>query len=559
MRLIRISSSILTLCEFFGDNIPPYAILSHTWGDEEVTFQHFQSGHADERAGYSKIERCCAQALQDGYEYVWIDTCCIDKSSSAELSEAINSMFQWYQNANVCYAYLSDVPSGGTLESLTAPNSMFRRSRWFTRGWTLQELIAPEMAVFFDCDWNEIGSRSYLRNLISTITGIENVDNLEITHLSVAQKMSWASQRKTTRLEDEAYCLLGIFGVNMPLLYGEGKYAFGRLQQQILSQTDDDSIFAWTPRYDGWSVHGGMLASSPSRFKYSGGIERFEFDQDRIPHVMTNRGLRMEVCLYDKSSESQKVRYILPLNCKRRGSHLIVGLMLERPMGNFQLSKLQMKEVDPFVLKKDFERRIIYVQAFDSTDQVAPSFGFSYQIRLHGVRQNRFTGYCFDCFSDNTTVQESDKVFDGHKFGLTNWCTNDSRFIHTFLFKGPSDVFVVELNAQTRVRADISIFYKDQPFEEIKKFYASQQKDKSELFKPWTFSCTDSPPKKYDRVSKRLPSGKGVSATIKRRSEPGESLYWLDITIEPEGTLRWPDPYPIEILQSADVTIQVFP
>ncbi|KAF2207645.1 hypothetical protein CERZMDRAFT_50719 [Cercospora zeae-maydis SCOH1-5] len=117
-----------------------YAILSHTWGKNEVSFDDFHQDDAKTRDGYRKIEYTCAQALKDGIEYVWVDTCCIDKRSSADLSEAINSMYRWYYNAQVCYAYLEDV--------WTPPES--RRSLWFTRGWTLQELIAPETVRFFE-------------------------------------------------------------------------------------------------------------------------------------------------------------------------------------------------------------------------------------------------------------------------------------------------------------------------------------------------------------------------------------------------------------------------
>ena len=163
------------------------------------------------------------------------DLCCIDKTSSAELSEAINSMYRWYQESGVCYAYLADVP----------PNA-FSKSRWFTRGWTLQELIAPSTVIFLDQKWQEIGTKSSLQRVISEITGIPTDILLggDLEDASIAQRMSWASKRETTRVEDAAYCLMGIFSIHMPMLYGEGERAFIRLQEEIMRVSDDHSLFA---------------------------------------------------------------------------------------------------------------------------------------------------------------------------------------------------------------------------------------------------------------------------------------------------------------------------
>ncbi|KAE9368926.1 HET-domain-containing protein, partial [Stipitochalara longipes BDJ] len=225
-----LNTTSLEVSEFFDANTPNYAILSHTWGEEE------QISH---RAGYKKIQDCCAKALEAGFQYVWIDTCCIDKTNSTELSEAINSMFRWYENAITCYAYLEDVRPNGP--KITA-------SRWFKRGWTLQELIAPSDVLFLDHFWNEIGSRASLGRNIEAITGIPAQVLLRNTSLRdhcTAEIMSWASGRKTTRIEDRAYSLLGLFGVSMPLIYGEGANAFVRLQLEIMKFTTDHSLFAW--------------------------------------------------------------------------------------------------------------------------------------------------------------------------------------------------------------------------------------------------------------------------------------------------------------------------
>ncbi|RTE82513.1 hypothetical protein BHE90_002953 [Fusarium euwallaceae] len=211
----------------------------------------------------------CSVARMNGFEYVWVDTCCIDKTSSAELSEAINSMYRWYQEATMCYAYLEDVADTG---EATGEDSLrltgFARSRWFTRGWTLQELIAPKQLEFFTGDWVRLGTKFGLRNLLSEITSIDVgvLSGRSIDSVSVAEKMSWAAHRQTTRIEDVAYCLLGLFKVNMPLLYGEGMGAFRRLQHEILRQREDYSILLWSdPMTMGNSIS-PVIATSPSAF-----------------------------------------------------------------------------------------------------------------------------------------------------------------------------------------------------------------------------------------------------------------------------------------------------
>ena len=253
-----LNTSTLQLHSFMNDSKRPYyAILSHTWGPEEISFQDIQGSHDQikTKVGYVKVQRCCTQAASDGFEYVWIDTCCIDKTNSAELSEAINSMFRWYREAVECYAYLVDVRS---IESTYDTDNgqlfyLFEDSRWFTRGWTLQELLAPSTVLFFNSDWQELGTRASLHSEISRCTGIPSSvllpNNKGIGSFSVAQRMSWAAKRQTARLEDIAYCLLGIFDVSMPLVYGEGLKAFSRLQLEIMKTSADHSIFAWRHAY----------------------------------------------------------------------------------------------------------------------------------------------------------------------------------------------------------------------------------------------------------------------------------------------------------------------
>jgi hypothetical protein len=247
--------------------LPKYATLSHTWGNEEVLFEDIDTWESKSwqlKAGFTKFKFCLEQALADKLEYVWIDTCCIDKSSSAELSEAINSMFNWYSQAVICYVYLNDAEYG---------KQSIEKCRWFSRGWTLQELIAPKQTFFYDKHWSFLGQRQSLALELSAITRIdyrllnrsEPLGPRELESYSIATRMSWASTRQTTREEDEAHALLGIFNVNMPLLYGEGKRAFIRLQEEIIRKTTDTSILAFIPDQNREDVS-PLLAGSVTQF-----------------------------------------------------------------------------------------------------------------------------------------------------------------------------------------------------------------------------------------------------------------------------------------------------
>ena len=246
------------------DNDTRYAILSHTWdkaGEQnykelkKIQERHDTSGRFLWRNSLSpiwkdaelspKIRDVCAYARADGFRYIWIDSCCIDKTSSSELSEAINSMYAWYGQADVCYAYLADVP---TNEDHEKDGSCFRKSRWFTRGWTLQELLAPRHLVFLSENWKLLGSKFALMELVHRTTNVSPEALLEprsLDKFSVAQRLSWAAKRETTRVEDRAYSLLGIFDINIPILYGEGERAFRRLQEEIMRRIPDQTLFAW--------------------------------------------------------------------------------------------------------------------------------------------------------------------------------------------------------------------------------------------------------------------------------------------------------------------------
>jgi hypothetical protein len=243
MRLLQLKTNgEFSLTKDLINDIPPYAILSHTWGndDEEVTFKDLSEGSGDTKAGYQKIQFCAEQAAGDSLQYFWVDTCCIDKSNNTELSEAINSMFRWYRDAAKCYVYLSDVSTPGfdakDQSSRSLWESAFRGSRWFTRGWTLQELIAPPLVEFFSLEGMRLGDKKSLERQVQEITGIaaRALQGTPLSEFSVAERMSWAENRETKREEDKAYSLLGIFDIHMPLIYGEGmRDAINRLREAI--------------------------------------------------------------------------------------------------------------------------------------------------------------------------------------------------------------------------------------------------------------------------------------------------------------------------------------
>ncbi|KAJ4117609.1 hypothetical protein NW768_010976 [Fusarium equiseti] len=292
-----INTKTLELEEFLS-LAPSYAILSHTWEKEEVTFVDWQYNlpEARKKSGFRKIHKSCEQALKDGHSYLWCDTNCIDKRSSAELSEAINSMFKWYQNSAICYAYLADVPPGDM--------SSFSASRWFTRGWTLQELLAPKSLTFYANDWSELGTRSLLSRRIFNITKIRK-DRMgeDIFQASISERMSWVSNRETSRTEDIAYCMLGIFGINMPLLYGEGEKAFLRLQEEIIRVSNDQSIFCWHWSKEHVPINwASMLSPSPKAFENSGSYHMARGADDSLSYSISNSGLFISLKLLNVAS-----------------------------------------------------------------------------------------------------------------------------------------------------------------------------------------------------------------------------------------------------------------
>lgn len=323
MRLINVKKARLE--EFLSQEKPAYVVLSHRWTENEVSFSDICAADFQSATSSRKFRGMLQQAKHNRAYYAWIDTCCIDKTNNVELSEAINSMYQWYQGAKSCYVYLRDVHKDNWKES-------FPKSEWFVRGWTLQELLAPRKVVFYDCKWKVLGDRVALADIISDITGIppEVLKTRDLSNYSVAQKMAWAARRVTTRLEDRAYCLMGLFGVNMSLLYGEGEKAFFRLQEEIIKHNDDHSIFAWS--MDRKLKCSGLLAARPDCFEGSRKMVSYLLPGDREPFALTNRGLSIKLKITPWYTDT----YIAYLDCAEethgyeRPSWVRVGIFLRR-------------------------------------------------------------------------------------------------------------------------------------------------------------------------------------------------------------------------------------
>ncbi|KAL8664743.1 MAG: hypothetical protein Q9168_007842 [Polycauliona sp. 1 TL-2023] len=307
MWLINVHTTQLE--EVWDEEVKAYAILSHRWQQDEITFKDMQNPEAAaNKPQFSKIAGVCEIARNDGYDYAWVDTCCINKDSSAELTEAINSMFRWYKAAAVCYAFLSDIVADSTVRG--SANHQIAYSVWFDRGWTLQELLAPANVVFYDHHWKVLGTKQSLRETLMRRTRIaeEALNGEPLSTFSIAQRMSWASQRVTTRKEDIAYSLLGIFDVNMPMLYGEGEKAFIRLQEEIIRQSNDQSIFAWPIRTnDQFS----LLATSPVAFTDCNNTRMFPSRTSRATYSIVNGCIsgRFQALPYVPDT------YIVRLNC----------------------------------------------------------------------------------------------------------------------------------------------------------------------------------------------------------------------------------------------------
>lgn len=328
MRCINTRTGELEL--YPTDTNPGYAILSHRWEDEEITFEDMTKGsaHCQSKKGHRKLARAVQQAQADGLEYVWIDTCCINKDSSHELAEAINSMFAWYAEAVICYAYLADVVADDAEKTL-------EKSVWFTRGWTLQELLAPHDVESYDADWTSLGTKRQLAEQVSHASGIDIPylkSEADFFLAPIAQRMSWASRRNTARLEDQAYSLLGIFRINMTMNYGEGSGAFTRLQIALIERyPDDPTIFAWTGVTDECT---SLLAPSPACFEGSGRFEvnvhnlkrdLAEHQASRPVATMRHISISFTMCPYSDGVYSAHINCLQPSRLGRMTIRIFLG------------------------------------------------------------------------------------------------------------------------------------------------------------------------------------------------------------------------------------------
>jgi hypothetical protein len=328
------------------DSSKKYAILSHTWAQnnwEEVTFDDMKDlDTARKKPGFNKLENVCKKAAASKIPYFWIDTCCIDKSGPHDqIQSEINSMYRYYSEAEVCYVLLSDVPgSCPQLKDKDKLKEVFPKSkwtwqkhimnsRWFTRGWTLQELVAPKKVEFYNRRWVWIGSlRGAFLETVSKTTQIpsellQKKPKVSLEDYTIAQRMTWAANRETTKEEDMAYCLLGIFNITMATIPAEGLRAFERLQLEIIRRSTDHSIFAWNwrPGFSDIKRKETLLAPHPSYFLTRDPIvplraTRAENARNEHPFEMTNRGLQIRLPILTDSTKSagSKERLAL-LNC----------------------------------------------------------------------------------------------------------------------------------------------------------------------------------------------------------------------------------------------------
>ncbi|KAH8799976.1 hypothetical protein F5882DRAFT_435638 [Hyaloscypha sp. PMI_1271] len=560
MRLLN--TTTLKLHEFFGSEIPYYAILSHRWGADEVTFQDLQQGRGPTMAGWAKIVGCSSQARKEGWEYAvsildsfqsehiwqpraladkwqWIDSCCIDKSSSAELSEAINSMFQWYRNSQVCYAYLVDVPTEE--EDHWGEGSSFRMSEWFTRGWTLQELLAPDAVFFFNREGFEAAS--------------------------VAQKFSWASKRRTLRVEDTAYCLMGLFRVHMPLLYGEGNDAFTRLQLEIMKISDDDSLFAWTyptDPFDTQRIQGNVLANMPADFHGSGNVYvPPSASRSSHPYSMTNKGLSISVVLLPAAEVLRKAGlgftheigtfnpdnlFFAPLSCcadsiyhvrgrHAKQKHILLplsrvtqgtGYIWHRP-DSYQLHGLSYFDI-PWERKKK--------QIF------LPRFQYVFPIQRNAIADSDFPKIAISAgyfFSNGFAISSVTDHGRPHPVSITRWlppdndahdCTLIIPGYHMVLveFKDMTnpaecqDSFVLGIDRNLLTTGPFGVFLlppNGKPFNEIVGEAREYQSHKS---------C--------DRDAIALPSGHMISVALRKRVRDGKLMYAVDFDVRLSSSIR---------------------
>ncbi|KAJ8105962.1 hypothetical protein ONZ43_g7223 [Nemania bipapillata] len=430
MRLLQTKGYRLVESNDLPDPLPKYAILSHTWisPKDEITYQDFKQRKGDiendifKQKGWAKLRRYCDRAARDGWEWAWMDTCCIDKTNPADTQEAINAMFRWYQNAGICYAYLEDVdvnrvlgrpglatgnfPTDLDLDDIAGKDNVANatgfshmalkafliKAKWFTRGWTLQELLAPPYLVFVDRAWRRIGTRENWANEIKEASRIDakhltSFNPTDFIACSIAMRLSWASQRETTVEEDETYSLLGLFGISLPLIYGEGRSrAFNRLQRELITVYNDDSIFAWKApqpnrhlsggHWKGYNPGGGILAPSIREFWDAFSVRSFGFHGNSFS--MTNRGLEINAKRWRRKDDFEKC--LIRLNCGVETSKHI-GIPLAHVKGSYE--RIQVEELQDMstINFGDWEEeggsQSTFIRASNNLSALAPSSIFA--------------------------------------------------------------------------------------------------------------------------------------------------------------------------------------
>jgi hypothetical protein len=507
-------------------------------------------------------------------------------------------MYSWYKESQVCYAYLADIRRGETLQD------DLRGSNWFTRGWTLQELLAPSSVVFFDTNWNDVGTKGSLVDIISEITGIDDFVNFE--GACVAKKMSWVAKRETTRVEDMAYCLLGLFNVNMPPLYGEGERSFMRLQLEILRTSDDESIFAWDTEYDSWDHEGsvdtlqnlnsGLLATTPKYFMNLGSIRPLKrtdrgndlFSGDVQPFSMTNKGLHISLVLI-QARRSDESLFLAPLKCLRARKNgegdLIPTVQLRKSVEGVEIYTrvatfwCQSGRIENLVMlnyislkrrsSNRFSHKYIYVNKGPSY-QLKRSLtikGWEFFVKLSSLKDHGFAISQYDQLELELNPEDSVdetrlviKCVHGIVAGL--------QFVN-----GTGETIVLAIIVENGYAPSLLILTPDSN-EKLENITSSlfdlcigttsigsvngSTSNVSSVDAACTMTHTALPGSEntgeiesyvphqrppLDRVSQRLRNGKSISACLRHvAADGGHQQFWIDIVIDVQDALRWPAP-----------------
>jgi hypothetical protein len=522
--------------------------------------------------GYAKIERCCAQARRDNWEWAWIDSCCIDKTSSAELSEAINSMYQWYKDAQVCYAYLGDVNA-----QCDIPGEL-KKSAWFTRGWTLQELLAPEIVVFLDKSWIDIGTKGSLWEHISRITSIDDFRGHELA--CIAQKMSWACKRQTSRIEDEAYCLMGLFGVNMPLIYGEGRMAFRRLQMEIIKDSDDESIFAWASK-DALGPQRHFFAPSPRSFEIFAHTKvlrrqpRKLFRIEKQFFTMTNKGLHIslfliplplvksEPQLLDKDLTQKYPIYVALLDCRfdnglggLNEDEWSMGILLVMfPDGKCsRIHQDKLLSVDLGKTETLCRAWSVTEKGVDFASDLNGPHGFNTLLakniyikeRVSLVSHLGFRIKTCEVLINITALRTHDFELQTNDCCGVDWHGSSEDVLRVsgvdYILSGDQKVYFTNAKTQETLEIRIGASYNTHPWLFL---FTS-----SDLWRPPHPRSDDSDPMGVDRISLPLNNGTSVSASLRRVGQKPAPQYVVDLTIDPSGAIHWPLPPKLQKLMS---------